>query len=229
MNTRDDAIIEGSNVDRILRVAESLFAAKGVDKVSVRELTTSACVNLAAVNYHFGSKERLAEAVFERLSKRVNDQRKKELGEYLAQAEAKGERPKLEDIVTSFVRPYLAPEEQNLARLLSRFILQHRLTPSPMTRRIIKKYFDPMAKRYIDALAKSSPEVNAAEFFWRYMFMASTVVLTMTDYTGDNRLHSLSKGAVDTTKPDELRAALVRFLIGGLSASSGPPSAADPV
>jgi AcrR family transcriptional regulator len=225
VSIRTKAVAEGNNVERVLQTAEALFAAKGVDKVSLRELTAKAGVNLAAVNYHFGSKEALSEAVFERLSKRVNDQRRKDLEDYLSQAAAKGEPPKLEDIVESFVRPYLSSEEHDHAHLLSRFILQHRLAPSPMTRRIIKKHFDPMAKRYIEALAKACPNVDAAEFFWRYMFMVSTVVLTMTDYSGDNRLHRLSKGAVDATKPDELRAALMRFLVGGLSAPSATRSA----
>jgi len=53
--------------DRLLEVAEMLFAQKGYDAVSVREITTAARCNLAAVNYHFGNKKALYLNVFREL------------------------------------------------------------------------------------------------------------------------------------------------------------------
>jgi AcrR family transcriptional regulator len=56
----------GSTKERILGAAETLFAQRGFDGASLRQLTSAAGVNLAAVNYHFGSKEKLVEQVFRR-------------------------------------------------------------------------------------------------------------------------------------------------------------------
>ena len=61
----------GSTKERILAAAETLFAQRGFDGASLRQLTSDAGVNLAAVNYHFGSKEKLVEQVFRRLRERL--------------------------------------------------------------------------------------------------------------------------------------------------------------
>lgn len=210
----DDAGSRG----RILDTALTLFSARGVDKVSLRELTAQAGVNIAAVNYHFGGKEALVEAVFETLAREVNAARVAELETLLADADAKGAAPDLEHIVRIFVRPYVGPASGSQGGLLAQMILRHRLEPSDMTTRIIREHFDPMAARFIAALARACPEVDQDEFYWRYMFMVSAIVLTVTDNSGANRLARLSGGRADATDSERMTAALCRFITGALRA-----------
>lgn len=205
---------------RMLGAAEVVFAEKGHDRASLRELTTLAEVNLAAVNYHFGSKDGLVNAVFDRLSSRVNRARIKQLEQYLSDQAQAGARPELQVILEIFVTPYLDEGLEHQGLLLARLILQHRLSPSDLTKRIIRKHFDPMAKKFILALSEACPGVDSADIYWRYMFMVSSVVLTVTDSSKDSRVTRLSAGAVDSSRTGFLRAAMIRFLGGGMAAPS---------
>ncbi|MES2183067.1 MAG: TetR family transcriptional regulator [Pseudomonadota bacterium] len=204
--------------ERILAAAETLFARKGMEKSAMRELTALAGVNVAAVNYYFRSKEGLAEQLFDSVSQRVNRARLAELDAHLADAAARHMPPTLEAILSSFIRPYVETEAGPTGPLLAQLILQHRLAPSDMTVRVVARHFDPTAVRYVEALAAAVPGLSTAEWFWRYTFMVSTVILTVTDHSTHNRLARMSKGAADTTHHDELRRYLMAFLVGGLTA-----------
>jgi AcrR family transcriptional regulator len=217
MRLKREPVGDDDTMAKVLSAAEILFAEKGHEKASLRELTARAGVNLAAVNYHFGSKEGLAEAVFESLSRRVNEKRVADLEHYLAGVPS-AELPSLDRILEIFVAPYLAEGNDAQGILLARFILHHRLAPSDLTQRIMRKHFDPMAKCFVEALSRACPHVDTAELFWRYMFMVSSVVLTLTDTTKDNRIARLSGGRADTSRRDEFRGALIRFLKGGIAA-----------
>lgn len=211
--------------DRLLAAAEHLFAQKGVDKSSMRELTALAGVNVASVNYHFRSKEGLAEELLDSVSQRVNATRLSELDALLDAAKAANRRPRLEDVLASFCRPYTSADSGPTGLLLAQLILQHRLAPTEMTVRIIERHFDAMALRYIDALSTAVPGIARTEWFWRYTFMVSTVILTVTDQSTHNRLARMSKGAADTTRLHELHRYLMRFLTGALTANTTAPSA----
>jgi AcrR family transcriptional regulator len=208
--------ISGDAADRILEVTERLFAEKGIN-VSLREITTMADVNLAAVSYYFGSKTKLAEALFDRLSRRVNSQRLEDLEAHIGAANAKGETPALEAIIRAFVRPYLDPSEKG--RLLGRLIMQHRIEPSELTRTVIAKHFDPMASRFVEALRLACPHLTAEEVYWRYSFMIGSIVLTVTDLGPESRLGRLSSGSIDPTDKVRLEEHLVAFLLGGFRSS----------
>jgi AcrR family transcriptional regulator len=202
---------------RILHFAQVLFAEKGVENVSLRELTTTAGTNLGAVNYHFGTKDVLVEAVFDQLSARVNTQRLLELSEILATAKQKRHRPSPRDILVTFLRPYLQSDSGEGA-LLAQLVLKHRVASSDITKRIIARHFDPMARQYVDAYVLACPGVPPQEFYWRYMFVAGSVIMTATDRNRANRVSSISQGTIDGSDTEALIDALLRFLIGGISA-----------
>lgn len=202
---------------RIVHAAVALFSERGIEEVSLRELTTKAKVNLASVNYHFGSRSALVEAVFEDVAEQVNLRRLQALQAVLEPAAAAKVAPPLEAIVDAFIEPYL-DETSNVGVLLARLILKHRQAPTEMTQRLTRVHFDPMARQFIEALALAITGVEPDELVWRYMFMTSAVVLAVTDRRRGNRVSTLSAGRLDAADARQLRAALVRFLVGGLTA-----------
>src|SRR3954463_8147464 len=88
---------------RILDVAEELFGEQGLDRVSVRDITEAAKVNIASVSYHFGGKEELIAAVFERRISPVNEARLEALNKVEAKNGTKS--PKVEHVIEAFIRP----------------------------------------------------------------------------------------------------------------------------
>lgn len=210
---------DGSTRQKILDTALVLYAQNGIDGVPVRTLTSQAGVNVAAIHYHFGGAEALAEAVFSELSDRVNRRRVVQLNELLARAVGAKRAPDAAEIIEAFVEPYLGFDAETEGRLLAQLILKHRISPSDMTERVIKKHFDPMAKQFVSALCKAVPTVPVNIMYWRYMFMVSTVVLSMSDRTKSNRLRRLSGGKADASDSTSMRAALVDFIVAAIKGS----------
>jgi len=210
--------------ERILAAAERLFAHKGVEKTSTREITAEAGVNVASVNYYFRSKDALAEEIFVRLAERATSMRLGDLSGYMQAAQARGEPVRLDALVTCFIRPYFAP--LRTGQLFARFILQHRLEPTEMTQRVYEQYLDPFALEFIEALCLTDTRVPRAEWIWRYTLMVGTVLLAITDTTAGNRLATLSKGMADAARGDELERNLTKFLCAALSGKASDPASA---
>lgn len=154
---------------RILDVAEDLFAEQGFDRVSVRDITRRARVNLAAINYHFGGKEDLIAAVFER---RVVPMNKARLAA-LAQAEQSANKsPRLEDILEAFIRPTVqcsfgtARGGKAFSKLFGRCLSE----PNPEIETLLKRQFEPLTKRLDGALMKALPHLSRSEIFWCMKF-----------------------------------------------------------
>src|SRR5262245_37737645 len=137
---------------RVLDVAEELFGEQGLDRVSIRDITRVAKVNLAAINYHFGSKEDLIAAVFERRVVPLNEARLAALE--LVEKTAGTRSPKLEDILAAFICPALQSSLQAsnggtaFAKLFGRCLSE----PSPQVEALLKKQFEPLAERMQAAL-----------------------------------------------------------------------------
>lgn len=203
---------------KVIAAATHLFAAKGMENVSLRELTTAAGVNLAAVNYHFGSKEALCEAVLDSLAGSVNARRLAQLDAVLGEASSANRLPPLEGILESFMSPYLGADQGGEGALLAQLVLKHRLSPNEMTTRIIRRHFDPLARKYIAAFALACPHVDPSSFYWRYMYMAGTVILTSTDRSNSNRISTISGGKYDASDPVALNRSLMSFLVAAISA-----------
>src|SRR3546814_17821279 len=82
-----------STREAILDTAETLFAQQGHDGTSMRQITSEAGVNLAAVNYHFGSKEALVQAVLKRRLAILNQERLRLLDDLATQAAREPPKP----------------------------------------------------------------------------------------------------------------------------------------
>ena len=155
---------------RILDVAEELFGELGLDRVSIRDITRKAKVNLAAINYHFGSKEDLIAAVFERRVVPVNEAR---LAALDAVEKSAGKRiPKLEAILEAFIRPALQSSLKAskggtaFSKLFGRYLSE----PSPEVEVLLKRQFEPLVERMDGALRRALPHLSRSDIYWRMKF-----------------------------------------------------------
>lgn len=152
---------------RILDTAEHLFGEQGLERVSIRDITERAKVNVAAINYHFGGKDDLIAAVFERRLTPLNAARL----EMLAEAERKAGRraPAVEAIVEALVIPSMkccAGESSALPKLMGRCLTETR----PETEAFLMKQFEPMAQRFRKAFQSALPRLSEADVYWRMKF-----------------------------------------------------------
>ena len=161
---------------RILDAAEELFMQQGFGGTSMRLLTTKAGVNLAAVNYHFGSKDALIEAVFRRRLDPMNTARIAALDEI----EAAG-TPSTEAIIRAFVGQSLRMMEdakgggRNFIRLLGRTYTE----PAKGIRQLIGQMYAPAMQRYKAALERALPQMPREELVWRMHFLFGTLAYTL--------------------------------------------------
>lgn len=115
--------------DRLLETAEGLFAEKGFDGTSIREITSQAKCNLAAVNYHFGGKEKLYSEVFRRRLIAMRDVRIASIEDVMSQTD---HEPTLEELIRAFAIAFIEPlvdksQGQRFIRMTIREMLDPRL------------------------------------------------------------------------------------------------------
>ncbi|MCZ6514825.1 MAG: TetR family transcriptional regulator [Acidobacteria bacterium] len=163
---------------RILETAEGLFAESGFDGTSLRAITTKAGVNLAAVNYHFRSKDELIQAVFARRLEPIN-RRRLELLDECTQEAGEGPLP-LEKIVRAFLRPAVEidlnrPELANFKTLMGRLHTE----PKGLMKDLLEKQFGEVISKYLAAFHRALPHLPEEEIFWRTHFMVGSMAHTL--------------------------------------------------
>jgi len=202
---------------RILDAAEELFMQHGFEGTSMRLLTSKAGVNLAAVNYHFGSKDALIEAVFRRRLDPMNVERVEALDELERAAGGAALEP--EAIIRAFVAASLRMFEdargggRNFIRLLGRTYTE----PTKQIRGLIGQLYAPAMARFKAALMRALPQMPPEELNWRMHFMFGTLAYTLAA-TDTVQLIAGCKPE-DRYDADLLEARLVPFLNAGLLAA----------
>lgn len=156
---------------RILSAAEQHFAMDGYHATSLRSITATAHANLAAVNYHFGSKEALLEAVIERRLRPLNEIRLGQLEELLNEAERTGSVPCCRDILRTFIEPTLHLRQQgsgseNYITLIGRILAE----PRGIAMSIFMQHMEPLMSRLFEALTLALPDLSREILFWRIHF-----------------------------------------------------------
>jgi len=200
---------------RILDAAEELFMQHGFGGTSMRQLTAKAAVNLAAVNYHFGSKDALIEAVFRRRLDPMNAGRIAEL-DRLEKASSGALSP--EAIIRAFVGASLRMIEdakcggRNFIRLLGRTYTD----PHKQIRALIGQLYAPAMERFKNAFERALPQMPRDELVWRIHFMFGTLAYTLAA-TDTVQLIAGCK-AEDRYDARLLEARLTAFLAAGLLA-----------
>jgi AcrR family transcriptional regulator len=195
---------------RILDSAEKLFGMNGFDGTSLRDITTAADVNLAAINYHFQSKDSLIDAIVARRIEPVNKKRFEML-------DAAGSHPTVEQILTAFMAPVMQVKVDALAPLIGRILSN----PELFVERVFHKHLAPVVQRFVEALSKALPELPPSELLWRLHF--SVGVMTHTMLWG-RILPKITNGVCDISDREAVVDRAVRFVTAGFRAPASKGS-----
>ncbi|ANB17407.1 TetR/AcrR family transcriptional regulator [Dokdonella koreensis] len=200
-----------STRQRILGAAEELFARHGFAGASLRQVTASAKVNLAAVNYHFGSKENLIEEVFRRRLDELNARRL----ELLAQCR---DRPQLslEEVLDAFVRPALELSLSDnggaaFVRVLARAYAEH----DERLRRFLSDNYGHVLKEFAAVFARLLPRLDKEELYWRLDIVSGALTYAMADFGVLKRRGDVS----EQVHRERTASHLIRFAAAGLRAA----------
>lgn len=203
---------EATTRDRILQAAEALFAEDGFDAVSMRDITTTARVNLASINYHFGSKMALLAEV---VASRANVLVEQRLALLDGVVRDRSGKPKLEAAIEAFLRPAfemsLEPGGVHHMRLRARLAVER----VGMTKSQFEQIFDASNQRFIDVLAEALPDCPRTEIYWCFHCLLGVVVYTMAS---SGRIQHLSDGACDPRDVEAMLARVVPFVAAGFRA-----------
>ncbi|MBE9048018.1 TetR/AcrR family transcriptional regulator [Pleurocapsales cyanobacterium LEGE 10410] len=195
--------------EKILNVAERLFAENGFAGTSLRSIISEAEVNLSAVNYHYGSKEELFHAVVARIAKSVVKGQLEKLGQF----EADNNNLTVEEILEAFIAPPLQIVLNSGDRSLhcARFMGRCRVEPDSI-REIAEQEFRGNQKAFLDAFGRSLPDFSRTELAWKLDLAIAVLVRTLSEAKKPNAL-------IQDTSPEHIQAVaskLVSFLASGL-------------
>jgi AcrR family transcriptional regulator len=194
---------------RILDAAERVFSQDGFDAASLRTITAAAQVNLAAVNYHFHSKDALFSAVIERRIRPINLRRIEMLDSISGKLTP-------EKIIDAFVRPPLeiASAEQSIVRPLMARLYG---VPRELHTRVLEDTFGPLLNRFFEALATALPAIPREELQWRLFFIVGAMSQAMA---WGPLISKFIEGKSNASDAETLIARLVRFGAAGMKANT---------
>lgn len=195
--------------ERLLNAAEKSFADNGYAATSLRSIIADAGVNLAAVHYHFGSKEELLKAVVMRRVEPANRRRLALLDE--CEKRAGGGPPELEGVLNAFIAPTFEVARQpggpQFVRLMGRLYAETDMLP-----RIVVSGFRPMLMRFHDALRRALPELPPDELLRRLFFGGGALAHTLRAFGHPGFLFLKPEDIQGTHGP------LIQFIAAGLRA-----------
>lgn len=180
-----------STKDRILGAAEELFAQHGFAGTSLRQVTSRADVNIAAVNYHFGSKENLVNEVFRRRMDEMSAQRLASLKTAMQQAPAQ-----LEQVLAAFVEPALAlAQDRNGGGAFIRVIARAYAEKNDGLRKFLSDQYGHVPRAFAKAIAACVPELDKEQLYWRLDFLSGALTYAMADFGMIKRPSGVSEPA----------------------------------
>ncbi|MEO6799375.1 MAG: TetR/AcrR family transcriptional regulator [Rhodanobacter sp.] len=197
-----------STRDRILGAAEALFAQRGFDGASLRQLTAAAGVNLAAVNYHFGSKEKLVEEVFRRRLDALNADRLAALGRL-------GDKhpPTLEEVLAAYIRPALELSHEGNGALFMRVLARAFAEHDGTLRQFLSDNYGHVMRQFTAEFARLLPHLSKPELYWRIDLVTGALTHAMSGFGMIQRQEDVSEQA----HREQTVQHLIRFAAAGLS------------
>lgn len=197
--------------ERIFQQAERLFAERGFDRVSMRDLTVAAGVNLAAVNYHYGSKDGLLLAIFRRRAAELNRERAQLLQQAL---DVDAGPPDVRAILGALIAPatrWISDER----RISLQFLIRARTEGGAEIRSILCHDVSHL-RRFVDAFQRALPDLSRREIIWRLHF--TLAVLHHNSAADYERLRALSDGACQPDNREDLLKRLLDYTSAGFTA-----------
>jgi AcrR family transcriptional regulator len=197
----------------VFNTAERLFALNGFQNVSVRDITAAAGVNLASVNYHFGSKDALLFAILKRRAAELNRERARML--HMAN-DRHGGRPPIREILEALFAPPLRWSDPASERSISlQFIIRARSEGTQDMRELIQSDVSHL-ERFAEALKQACPDLSAQTVYWRLHFCLGLV--HNNRLVELDRLHYLSGGVTRGMGMDALLKQMLDFAEAGFLA-----------
>jgi AcrR family transcriptional regulator len=196
-----------STKDRILGAAEELFAQHGFGGTSLRQVTSRADVNIAAVNYHFGSKENLVNEVFRR---RMDEMSSRRLA--LLRTAQETHPAELEPILKAFVEPALAlARDRQGGGAFIRVIARAYAEQNDGLRKFMSDQYGHVLRDFAKAISACVPALSKEQLYWRLDFLAGALTYAMADFGLIKRPAGISEAQHRTRAAQEL----IRFAAAG--------------
>lgn len=209
--------------EKILNAAEKLFADNGFNGTSLRDITESAKVNLAAVNYHFGDKESLYTEVVRRRIRPINATRLARLDQALSLAA--DEPPPLELVVDILVRPIFEVHQDpsrgghHIVRIIARTLTD----PLPFMGELLTVEFQAVIGRFSQAVRRSVGHLSPEEFMWRMSFVVGAMQHTLAT------LHQMGALTRGICKNNDYEGALGHFVASAVAIFTAPARSLPPL
>ena len=200
--------------DRILDAAEALFAQEGYAGVSVRQIMSQAGADVSLADDHFKSKRDLFDQVMLRRAEHLNDIRLEALE--AVEKRHPDDAPTVEEIIGAFTNPLLDLLATDHEEWKHYFRLVAQINNSPeWGGELMTRYFDPLVRRFIEALRKALPGCSDEDLYWSYHFLSGALTLTFAE-TG--RIDNLSGGACCSSDMASINERMPTFLAAGFRA-----------
>lgn len=202
-------------------MAERLFAEHGFGATSMRAITAEAGVNLAAVNYHFGSKDGLVRAIFARRLMPMNEERLRRLR---GLEQRFGGRIPLRELIDAFVAPALelSRDEPGGGARFIRLLGRSYTEPSGTLQEAVRAMYQEVIESFKPAFAAALPGLDREELYWRLHFLVGTLAYCMS---GANMMRLIATSHLsDDHGYERLLQYLTAFLTAGLQAPAADES-----
>ena len=201
--------VEAGTRESLMDAAENLFSERGIQAASLRAITERAGANLAAVHYHFGSKQGLVRAVFARRLAPLNEERLRRL------ALCEGREGSIEEVLHAFLAPVLEMTREASHAAFGRLMGRAFMEPDDEIREIQIEQFSEVFHRFTAALARLLPELPEREVVWRFHFVAGALGHTVAC---GQLIERFSEGRCPMGEAEGAADHLVPFLAAGLRA-----------
>lgn len=208
--------------ERLMDVAERLFAELGYSNVSTRTIADEASANSAAVHYHFGTKEGLLDAVFRRRLDPLNRER---IGRIEACASQAGGVASAEDVLRAFIEPTLRKPENEGERQFRLLSGRASTDPNPEVKRILFQAYDAVAHSFVAAAAAACPHLSKKELFWRIACVYGAMLYIRAD---NGRLQPVFGEEYSLSDPEGAIRYAIPFLTAGMLSPAVGEEASEP-